>query len=126
MAACAKPKVAERKSVSRFWLTVSALVCSSTGSPAHAGCHHHPRYASLGYITGRRGRQLESQRLTPFQSFGLAEPKARALAEENYLLPTPIQAQTVPLALTGRDVVGIAQTGTGKTAAFALPILHHL
>jgi ATP-dependent RNA helicase RhlE len=64
--------------------------------------------------------------LTPFQSFGLAEPITRALAEENYQVPTPIQAQTVPIALTGRDVIGIAQTGTGKTAAFALPILHHL
>jgi superfamily II DNA/RNA helicase len=69
---------------------------------------------------------IGSHLLTPFQSFGLAEPIARALAEENYVVPTPIQAQTVPLALTGRDIVGIAQTGTGKTAAFALPILHHL
>jgi ATP-dependent RNA helicase RhlE len=64
--------------------------------------------------------------LTSFQDFGLAEPIARALAEENYVTPTPIQAQTIPLALTGRDVVGIAQTGTGKTASFALPILHRL
>jgi superfamily II DNA/RNA helicase len=64
--------------------------------------------------------------LTSFQDFGLADPISRALAEENYLTPTPIQAQTIPLALTGRDVIGIAQTGTGKTAAFALPILHRL
>src|SRR5512142_2846915 len=64
--------------------------------------------------------------LTSFQDFGLADPISRALKEENYLTPTPIQAQTIPLALAGRDVVGIAQTGTGKTAAFALPILHRL
>jgi ATP-dependent RNA helicase RhlE len=64
--------------------------------------------------------------LTSFDGFGLAEPISRALAEENYVTPTPIQAQTVPLVLEGRDVVGIAQTGTGKTAAFALPILHRL
>ncbi len=64
--------------------------------------------------------------LTSFQDFGLADVIARALREENYVTPTPIQAQTIPLALTGRDVVGIAQTGTGKTAAFALPILHRL
>jgi superfamily II DNA/RNA helicase len=64
--------------------------------------------------------------LTSFQDFGLADPIARALKEENYHTPTPIQAQTIPLALTGRDVVGIAQTGTGKTAAFALPILHRI
>ncbi|WP_084800999.1 DEAD/DEAH box helicase [Bradyrhizobium sp. Tv2a-2] len=64
--------------------------------------------------------------LTSFQDFGLADPITRALQEENYLTPTPIQAQTVPLGLAGRDVVGIAQTGTGKTAAFALPILNRI
>jgi ATP-dependent RNA helicase RhlE len=64
--------------------------------------------------------------LTSFNDFGLAEPILRALAEEQYRTPTPIQAQTVPLAAQGRDVVGIAQTGTGKTAAFALPILNRL
>jgi superfamily II DNA/RNA helicase len=64
--------------------------------------------------------------LTSFQDFGLAEPISRALKEESYHTPTPIQAQTIPLAITGRDVVGIAQTGTGKTAAFALPILHRI
>jgi superfamily II DNA/RNA helicase len=64
--------------------------------------------------------------LTSFQDFGLADPISRALVEENYQTPTPIQAQTIPLALSGRDVVGIAQTGTGKTASFALPILHRL
>jgi ATP-dependent RNA helicase RhlE len=64
--------------------------------------------------------------LTSFTDFGLAEPILRALAEEKYETPTPIQAQTIPTALQGRDVIGIAQTGTGKTAAFALPILNHL
>ena len=71
-------------------------------------------------------RQLESHTLNSFDGFGLAEPIARALVQENYVTPTPIQAQTVPLVLEGRDVIGIAQTGTGKTAAFALPILHRL
>ncbi|MEZ5765455.1 MAG: DEAD/DEAH box helicase [Xanthobacteraceae bacterium] len=64
--------------------------------------------------------------MTSFQDFGLADPIALALREENYVTPTPIQAQTIPVAMTGRDVVGIAQTGTGKTASFALPILHRL
>src|SRR5947209_3648652 len=50
----------------------------------------------------------------------------RSLAEERYAVPTPIQRETIPLVLSGRDVVGIAQTGTGKTAAFALPLLHRL
>jgi superfamily II DNA/RNA helicase len=64
--------------------------------------------------------------LTSFHDFGLAEPITRALAEEKYVTPTPIQAQTIPMVLSRHDVIGIAQTGTGKTAAFALPILHHL
>ncbi|MGE0565549.1 MAG: DEAD/DEAH box helicase [Pseudolabrys sp.] len=64
--------------------------------------------------------------MTSFHDFGLAEPINSALADENYITPTPIQSQTIPLVMSGRDVVGIAQTGTGKTAAFALPILHHL
>jgi len=64
--------------------------------------------------------------LNSFHEFGLAEPILRAVAEENYDVPTPIQAQTVPLVISGRDVIGIAQTGTGKTAAFALPILDRL
>src|SRR3954447_25705819 len=64
--------------------------------------------------------------LTSFHDFGLAEPITRALAEEKYITPTPIQVHTIPIVLSRRDVIGIAQTGTGKTAAFALPILHHL
>ena len=64
--------------------------------------------------------------MTSFNEFGLAEPILRALAQEKYVTPTPIQTQTIPLACQSRDVIGIAQTGTGKTAAFALPILNHL
>ena len=64
--------------------------------------------------------------MSSFHDFGLGAPITRALAEEKYVTPTPIQTQTIPVVLSGRDVVGIAQTGTGKTAAFALPILHHL
>jgi ATP-dependent RNA helicase RhlE len=64
--------------------------------------------------------------LTAFLELGLSESITRALAEERYETPTPIQAQTIPQVLAGRDVIGIAQTGTGKTAAFALPILNHL
>ena len=64
--------------------------------------------------------------MNSFNEFGLAEPILRSLSEEGYVTPTPIQAQTIPLLLGKRDVIGIAQTGTGKTAAFALPIIHHL
>jgi superfamily II DNA/RNA helicase len=63
---------------------------------------------------------------TSFSRFGLAEPITRALCERMYVTPTPIQIETIPIVLSHRDVVAIAQTGTGKTAAFALPILHHL
>ena len=64
--------------------------------------------------------------MTTFAEFGLAETITRALTEEKYDTPTPIQVQTIPLAMTGGDIIGIAQTGTGKTAAFALPILNRL
>jgi len=61
-----------------------------------------------------------------FQSFGLAEPILRAVTELGYREPTPIQAKAIPIVLQGRDVMGAAQTGTGKTAGFALPILQGL
>ena len=61
-----------------------------------------------------------------FDELGLCEPVLRAVAEEGYTIPTPIQAAAIPLVLQGRDVLGTAQTGTGKTAAFALPVLHQL
>lgn len=61
-----------------------------------------------------------------FQELDLIDPLRSALADQSYETPTPIQAQTIPAALQGRDVLGCAQTGTGKTAAFALPILNRL
>jgi ATP-dependent RNA helicase RhlE len=64
--------------------------------------------------------------MTTFENLGLAPALLRALAAEGYTAPTPIQEQAIPHVLAGRDVQGIAQTGTGKTAAFALPILQRL
>ena len=61
-----------------------------------------------------------------FQSLGLAEALTRAVSEHGYTTPTPIQAQAIPAVLAGRDLVAAAQTGTGKTAGFALPILQRL
>ena len=61
-----------------------------------------------------------------FVDLGLAEPILRAVSSEGYTNATPVQAQAIPHALQGRDVLGCAQTGTGKTAAFALPILQRL
>ena len=61
-----------------------------------------------------------------FTDLGLAEPVQRAVQARNHITPTPIQAQAIPKLLKGRDMLGIAQTGTGKTAAFALPILSRM
>jgi len=61
-----------------------------------------------------------------FKELGIIEPLLRALKEEKYIEPTPIQAKSIPLILNRSDVLGSAQTGTGKTAAFAIPILQHL
>ena len=71
---------------------------------------------------------MKEQQLLPtdFHALQLVEPIMRALEEVGYESPTPIQAQTIPLILEGRDVLGQAQTGTGKTAAFALPILSNI
>ena len=63
---------------------------------------------------------------TPFAALGLAEPLLRAVVETGYTIPTPIQAQAIPQVLKGGDLLAAAQTGTGKTAGFTLPILHRL
>ena len=64
--------------------------------------------------------------MTTFQSLGLTEPVLQALRAEGYTVPTPIQAKAVPHVLAGRDLFGCAQTGTGKTAAFALPLIERM
>jgi ATP-dependent RNA helicase RhlE len=64
--------------------------------------------------------------LTTFAELGLAPELLRAVEDQGYTEPTPIQAQAIPLVMAGRDVMGGAQTGTGKTASFTLPILHRL
>ncbi len=64
--------------------------------------------------------------MTTFADLGLTGPVLKALEQGNYQKPTPIQTQAIPHVLDGRDILGIAQTGTGKTAAFALPIIHAL
>ncbi len=70
--------------------------------------------------------QKEPVTVISFEDLALVEPIRRALNEEGYSVPTPIQAKAIPHLLAGRDLLGIAQTGTGKTAAFALPILQLL
>ena len=68
-------------------------------------------------------RLAEEAAKTTFADLGLSEPILRAVAESGYLYPTPIQEQAIPIVLMGRDVMGVAQTGTGKTAGFTLPML---
>jgi ATP-dependent RNA helicase RhlE len=61
-----------------------------------------------------------------FKEIGLSEPILKALDKQGYTHPTPIQQKAIPVVMEGRDLIGCAQTGTGKTAAFALPIIHYL
>jgi len=61
-----------------------------------------------------------------FKELNLLEPILNALTSEGYTNPTPIQEKAIPILLAGRDIMGCAQTGTGKTAAFAIPILQRL
>ena len=75
---------------------------------------------------GARSVMKETSLVTQFTDLGLNPQLLKALAAEGYVTPTPIQAQAIPGVMAGRDLLGIAQTGTGKTAAFALPILHRL
>ncbi len=61
-----------------------------------------------------------------FKDLKIIEPILQALRAEGYTQPTPVQQQSIPILLRGKDLLGCAQTGTGKTAAFAIPILQHL
>ena len=62
----------------------------------------------------------------PFKTFGLSDPLVRGILATGYIAPTEIQSQVIPAAIAGKDIIGCAQTGTGKTAAFVLPILNRL
>ena len=84
--------------------------------------YEHPRTES---IKPKVAVEIPSQD-TAFSKLGLNDAIAYAVAEMGYQEPTPIQAQAMPVVLSGKDVIGSAQTGTGKTAAFALPIIHRL
>ena len=122
---------------------------SRASASSHSPAHHHtsthsPRPAPIvrggptdaaphGAAREVGGRTPASASGTPsapdavlFSQLNLCAPVLRALEEEGYSVPTPIQARAIPPALEGRDLLGCAQTGTGKTAAFALPILHRL
>jgi ATP-dependent RNA helicase RhlE len=84
--------------------------------------HHHPTVTPSAPAT----IPSTAPSTIHFTDLSLAEPLLRALNEKNYTVPSPIQAKAIPFLLQGRDLIGVAQTGTGKTAAFALPILQRL
>ena len=89
----------------------------------------HPRIAAGDLLTIRRSASRLTERTLPCLHFIVSASPRRSRkrsVEEKYVTPTPIQAQAIPHVLAGRDLLGIAQTGTGKTAAFALPILQRL
>ena len=74
----------------------------------------------------KKTTQEPDQPVPTFAELGLSEPVLRAVEAAGYQTPTPIQAEAIPLVLKGRDIIGLAQTGTGKTAAFTLPIVDRL
>ncbi len=80
----------------------------------------------LNTLPGRQASKDIYVNISKFSELGLADPIQRALNARNHVTPTPIQARAIPELLAGKDMLGIAQTGTGKTAAFALPILQKL
>ena len=111
---------------------------------SRSGCSRSPRAPDLLHPYSRRHYrgQVTADDLTPadqaapseteepttpgFEDLGITGPVLRAIRDLGYESPSPIQAATIPLLLQGRDVLGTAQTGTGKTAAFALPVLENL
>jgi ATP-dependent RNA helicase RhlE len=91
--------------------------------PASCLHAHHPVFAGGGFLCSYRKTKLK---MTDFTSLELAQPILRAIADEGYTSATPIQGMSIPALLKGHDLLGVAQTGTGKTAAFALPLLQRL
>ncbi len=96
-------------------------------SPIYAGpSSTAPLLIGRAFFVARRCGPTESIQVTQFSDLGLAENVLRALTAEGYVNPTPIQQQAIPPLLEGRDLLGIAQTGTGKTCAFATPLITRL
>jgi ATP-dependent RNA helicase RhlE len=94
--------------------------------------HHRPAAAALKDTLGPSPSAaatpeiLQAIQASPFTSLGLSAPFVRAVLDEGYADPSPVQTEVIPHGLGGRDVLACAQTGTGKTAAFVLPMLQHL
>ena len=106
----------------------TAHAAHATHAKPHAGSHHtaEPAIVRGGADDAPRAASSKAPIPTTFAEIGLCAPVLKALTDEGYTVPTPIQAQSIPPLMAGHDMLGCAQTGTGKTAAFALPILHRL
>ena len=103
---------------------LSSTQISDAGTDSDHASRTAAASVSAGHIAA--AALAEAARLDSFSQLQLAEPLARAVAELGYASMTPIQAQAIPVVLQGRDVMGAAQTGTGKTAAFSLPLLQRM
>jgi ATP-dependent RNA helicase RhlE len=112
-----------------FWSPPGLLARHPRTNPDHAGSRPH-RLAQLAPAGGAAAHPVpdgkKREHLSNFEKLGLSTAVLKALAAEAYATPTPIQLKAIPPVLAGRDLLGIAQTGTGKTAAFATPILDRL
>lgn len=106
---------------------LGSTLSSNSPSALIAGCEVSVFSKNGPFVPASLRTNFESSVMSiTFDSLALGEPIQRALRERDYTTPSPIQEQTIPYVLDGDDVMGCAQTGTGKTAAFALPILEHL
>lgn len=93
---------------------------SSSDSESASSTRSHRERNEAGVVaSGERGEKAAKS----FKDLGIIDSLCEACEALGYKAPTPIQAEAVPLALQGRDIIGLAETGSGKTAAFALPIL---
>lgn len=100
--------------------------CRADVNPDPAHFRARPKAPSTGVLAAERRLAPHLVSTMSFESLGLAEPILRAVREAGYDTPTPIQAQAIPVILGAQDLLGGAQTGTGKTAGFTLPLLHRL
>jgi ATP-dependent RNA helicase RhlE len=113
-----------------MWAFRSTGLCHRQSFRVENACIVLAHPPSLTLFCGRKGYdyliEKEKQTMTNFAGLELAQPILRAIADEGYVTPSPIQENSIPALIEGHDLLGVAQTGTGKTAAFALPLLHHL